>query len=475
MVTIMSNRLQPATPEAMQLLMEGAQAFARMEQTGIRIDESYLDRAIQETKDSIFQMEEEIRQTREYKLWQKHYGNNMNLRSRPQLGHVMFRLCGHKRNPHMKDKKTFRDFNNESAFKHLDLPFTNLHFEIEHLKNALKRNLMGIKNEVVDGRIHPFFDLHTAESYRSSSSNPNFHNMPVRIKNIAQIVRTSVIPDDGCELLEADYGSQEVRVACCYNKDPRLKSYILGGGDMHKDMALKLYLLTKKQLGDTDNDAAAKMIRYAAKNLFVFAQFYGSYYAQCAPMLWEGIARLNLQRSDGMSLYDHLKKKGIESLGACDPDQDVLEGTYEDVVKRTENWMWGEVFTVYDQWKRDWWALYQRQGGVNTLTGFRMEGVFDRNQILCDPIQGSAFHCLLWSFIRIQREFRRRRMKSKIILQIHDSLLINAWKSEIPDVVEIVRRVAVDEIAREWRWITVPLAVEFDRAENNWFQKRKMQ
>lgn len=379
--------LKPATNEAVQLLLRGAIAFAQMEATGIRIDESYLDKAILEVKDSIVQMEEELRQAREFKLWQKHYGNQTNLRSRPQLGHILFNLCGHKRNPHMRDKDSWKDKNNESAFEHLSLPFARLYFGLEKLKKALKTNLLGIKREVVNGYIHPFFDLHTAESYRSSSSSPNFHNMPVRIRNIAQIVRACVIPRSGCCLIEADYGSQEVRVACCYNKDPKLRDYITGGGDMHKDRALELYILTEGELGDISKDSG-KMVRYAAKNLFVFAEFYGSYFAQCAPMLWEGIARLGLKRSDGVSLYKHLRRKGIKSLGACDPTQDVEEGTYEAVVRNVERKMWGEVFTVYDQWKRDWWELYQAQGGVNTLTGFRMEGVFDRNQILCDPIQG---------------------------------------------------------------------------------------
>jgi DNA polymerase I-like protein with 3'-5' exonuclease and polymerase domains len=332
--------------------------------------------------------------------------------------------------------------------------------------------LHGIRAEVVGGFLHPFFDLHTAESYRSSSSKPNVHNFPVRNVEVSEIVRRAIIPRKGCEFLEVDYGQQEVRVSAGYNKDPALMSYIKGAGDMHYDRMLELYMLTPEEAG---NGKQYKMGRYCAKNMFTFPQFYGSVYSQCAPNLWEAIAKYNLTRADGVSLYQHLREKGITSLGTCSYEEEPREGTFEYHVRSVERRMWGEVFTVYDQWKRDWWILYQEQGGVNTLTGFRMEGYFRRNQILCDPIQGSAFHCLLWSSIHLDRELTRRKFATKLVNEIHDSMLLDGPESEREDVIELVRDIAVKKVAEHWDWINVPLEVEFELAPSNWFEKGKLE
>ena len=466
--------LVPATPQAMQLLMEGAVAMARIEQAGLRVDVPYLDKAIKDTKVEIANMEESIRNSKEYKAWMRHYGDKMKLNAPHQLGYIIFDVMGHKRNPFMvvRDRETgkVRPSNEVAAFEHLRLPFVNMLFDIKRLKNALVKNLQGIRNETIDGRLHPFFHLHTTESYRPSSSNPNLQNQPVRNEKISQMVRSAIIPSKDCDFIEADYGTQEVRVSYCYNKDSNLLHDILNG-DMHRDRAKDLYILTDEEMGP-NNQKPGKTIRYVAKNRFVFAEFYGSYYMQCAPDLWDAISLMDLKTTKGISLFYHLKSKGIKKLGACDPECfEPEKNSFEKHVKEVERKMWEESYPTYNEWKKKWWALYQRQGGVNTLTGFKQEGVFRRNQILCDPIQGSAFHCLLWSCIQIQKEFIRYKMKSKVVNQIHDSMLIDCYRKERKQVIEILRRVMVDDVAKHWKWIICPLSVEFEICERNWFQK----
>ena len=457
--------LRPATKEAYELLHKGAIAFSRIEEAGIRIDTDYLNRIIQVVKKQIHDLGERLRAASEWQIWVKLYGNKMTL-TNAQLGRVVFEGLGHKRNPQMYDHHKQHWRNDAQAFAHVDLSFVQDYFEQARLKKALSTNLYGIRREVVDGRLHPFFDLHTAESYRGSSSRPNLQNIPIRNKAIAEAIRRCMVPSPGCIFLEADYSGQEVRISCCYNKDPKLRNYICGGGDMHADMARKLYLL---------DEEPSKEARYCAKNMFVFPQFYGSYYAQCAPNLWEAIDRMHLTPTDGTSLYEHLHHKGLCRLGACDPEKETVAGTYEAHVRSVERYMWDEVFTVYRDWKVAWWDSYRRQGGVNTLTGFLMEGIFRRNQVLCDPLQGSAFHCMLWSIIQIQREFRRHKLKSRIVNTIHDSMLVDCVQSELADVVAIIRQVATVDIAKHWQWLTVPLVVEFDVAENNWHEKHKLE
>lgn len=469
--------LQPATEEAMWLLMKGSLAMARMEEVGLRVDEKYLAEIIRSSRERYSGLERELRSSPEYRVWTRKFGNKTSLGSPRQLGTVVFDCLGHKRNPLVVDRKDpNRQINGLPAFEHLDIPFVSKWFAWKTLEKAISTNLVGLQKEVVDGYVHPFQDLYTAESYRGSCSRPNLHSAPIRNKDISEMVRTAIIPFSvDYVFVESDYSAQEVRVNQCYSGDPKLRDYILGGGDMHRDMSLDLFLLSEEEAGPykAKSDPGA-MPRYVAKNQMVFPQFYGSVYVQCAPHLWDSIGRYNLRRADGVSLYKHLKERGITELGLCDYDQEPKEGTFEWVVARAERKMWDETFRVHNQWKKDRWAQYQRDGGVNTLTGFRMYGVFRRNQILADPTQGSAFHCLLWALIWIQNEMLRRKWKSRIVLQTHDSLLSCVHRSEIGDYVALVQEYAVRKVMKHWSWITVPLQVEYEIAEDNWFAKRSL-
>jgi DNA polymerase-1 len=453
----------PATKEALQLLMEGAVASSKMSANGIRIDVPYLDQKIKEVRQTIETLESELRQAPEYKCWQKMFGLKMKLQAPYQLGQVIFRGMGHKRNPFLQDS------NEEVAFEHLKLPFLKLHFQRLKLKKALTTNLYGIKRETVSGFCHPSFLLDTTVSNRLSCRNPNFQNVPGRNKVISEIVRSCVIPREGHEILNGDYSVQEVRVAYCYCKDQRLLHDILHG-DMHKDRALELFLLTPEEMGNP-KQGMGKKIRQEAKNKFTFAQFYGDYYGHCAPLLWDAITMEELTTAAGVPLHEHLKSKGIGTLGLCDPEQEPKKGTFEYHVQKVERKMWDEVYVEYTQWKKDWYNLYLAHGAISTLTGFRHEGVFSRNQILNFPVQGSAAHCLLWSHIQIQKEMTQRRMKSKIIFTIHDSLGVDAHKKEIDDVCEMMYRWSVVEIQKHWPWIIVPLSLEFGICPVNWYQE----
>lgn len=465
--------LKPATREAYKLLQDGTLAMIEIERAGIRIDSAYLDRSIKEVTKQVAEMESQIRDHKIIRTWQKHMGKDFKLGSRAQLGEVIFDILGNKRNPHLSEKS-----NNELAFKHLSrrIPFLapdGPYFGIAKLTKALNTNLIGLQREVVDGYVHPMFSLFLAESYRPSCQKPNFQNQPRRNKKIAEIVRKAVIPRKGRKLLSADYGQQEVRVAACYTKDPKLIEYVTGGGDQHYDAAKDIYLLTDEEIGSIDKGQPGADVRDIVKNKYVFRQNYGGTYIACVPDLWEMIEELDLRTAQGVSLYDHLRSKGIKRMGTCDREHDPRPGTFERHVRKAEQAYWDRL-KVYKQWREDFWALYQRQGGVNTLTGFCMHGLFQRNQIWCDPIQGSAFHCLLLAIILIQKELRKRKMKAKIIDQIHDSILGDVPDEEVDDFVEIVHRIMTKTVPKLWPWIIVPLKVDFEIGHENWYAMEKL-
>jgi len=311
------------------------------------------------------------------------------------------------------------------------------------------------------------FSLHTARTYRSSSESPNFQNFPVRDKEMSEIVRSLFIGSKNHILVENDFKGAEVVVSACYHKDPIFIEYITTPGkDMHKDMAAQIYMLKPEQV---DKDT-----RYGAKNRFVFPQFYGDFYVACARNLWEWIQKGKLKSPKGDSLYDHLKRKGITELGDCNPEEEPRDGTFEKHLKEVENDFWNRRFMAYGKWRKKWYRDYLDKGYFDMLTGFRVHGSFNRNSAVNYPVQGSAFHCLLWALIRVNRMLIKRKMKSMVVGQIHDSLIGDVAIDELKDYLEIVEEVVTVQLPKAYKWLTVPLEVEYEIApeKGNWFQKK---
>lgn len=310
----------------------------------------------------------------------------------------------------------------------------------------------------------------------NSCNDPNFQNMPIRDKEVSELVRGHIIPSMGNCLVENDFRGLEVFISAAYHQDPVFIKYIKGvnGEDMHKDMAIQIYKLEK--VWDKLDPKMAKDIRYGAKNRFVFPQFYGDYYVACAKNCWEWIRQGKLKGPDGESLYKHLKRQGIAELGKCDPEERPRPGTFEAHMKAIEDDFWGRRFRVYGQWRRDWYNQYLEKGHFDLLSGFRVFGSFKRNAVVNYPVQGSAFHCLLWSLIRVNRLLRKYKMKSMIVGQIHDSLVSDVRTGELRDFLEIVERVTTHDLRNAWQWITVPLEIEYEIAPEgaNWYQKREV-
>jgi DNA polymerase I-like protein with 3'-5' exonuclease and polymerase domains len=108
------------------------------------------------------------------------------------------------------------------------------------------------------------------------------------------------------------------------------------------------------------------------------------------------------------------------------------------------------------------------------LTGFRCAGVFKKNEAVNYPIQGAAFHCLLWALIELNDWLRARGMQSLIVGQIHDSMILDCTVSELYDVLARVQKIITKYLPRAWDWICVPLTVEIEGSEKNWFEKKPL-
>lgn len=458
--------LKPITKEAYRLFHDGSLAFAQMEANGLRIDVDYLTKTITRMEKKIVSLEEVMKQDQVYKSWKKEYGSKTNMGSDEQLAHIVYDVLGFECKQFTeKSKKRSVDKN---ALARIDHPFVQNRLKLEKDKHAVTTYLKGILKETVDGYLHPSFNLHTVRTFRSSSSDPNAQNMPIRDPEYGEMIRRCFIARNGHVFGEGDLKGIEVSISCCYHKDPNLIKYVKDPTtDMHRDTAMELFMLDKEQVNK-------RTTRDSAKNQFVFPEFYGSMYFQCAPAIWEAMETRNFCVGEsGISIREHLKSKGIKKLGDCDPKGTPKKGTFVYHVKEVQDSFWKRRFRVYSNWKEQRWQEYRRDGGFNYLTGFRSEGIFSRNDVSNHPVQGAAFHVDLLAIILLQRWLNKHKMKSLIVGEIHDSLLLDLHEKEMDDVLVKLLHIIEVEIPKKWQWVNVPLRAEIEVSPRggSWWSK----
>ena len=110
-------------------------------------------------------------------------------------------------------------------------------------------------------------------------------------------------------------------------------------------------------------------------------------------------------------------------------------------------------------------------------TGFTCRGILDYKTVSNYPIQGSAFHCLLWCFIQIVNELKKRNMKSKVIGQIHDSIIFDIYPPELQDVLKLVKKITTIDLPKHYDWIIVPMEVdaEISPVDGSWSDKEEIE
>jgi len=445
------------------LLHRGAVALAEVEANGIRIDVEYLDRVIADTGARISRLEEKLRECEEYRLQRRRYGQNTNLSSRDQLAAVLFEDMDFE--PHTLTA-TGKPRLDEVALERVGTKYAKGFLRLEKLTKLHSTYLLGIRREVEGEFLHAFFGLHLVRSYRGQSDSPNLQNIPIRDPIQGKVIRPAFIPRPGHVLVEIDYSSLEVMIACALSGDKKL-TYDAIEGDMHRDMAAECYML--------DQENVSKDVRFSAKGGFVFAQFYGDWYKACAENLWGDVERYGLTTMDGLSLHNHLAEQGIEGLGKSDPQVGPKPGTFEYHIKQVEDRFWNKRFVVYHARRRTWVEEYKRQGYIDIVTGFRCWGPMSKNQVVNYHIQGPAFHCLLWSLITLVEEIRHSRMGAKVVGHIHDAILADVPVAEVDDYLTLVYDITTRRLREHWEWITVPLNIEAELAETNWYEKRPVE
>jgi DNA polymerase-1 len=454
--------IKATTQDAYQLLHEGSLVMAEMEANGIRVDVDYIKRTQRKMDVRINNLTERLKKDEIYKTWKDMFGWKMKLGSRTQLANVLFDKMGLKSNR----QTATRAAADADALESLDVPFVNQYLHIEKLKKARSTYLANILFETVDGFIHPNFNLHLARTYRGTSDHPNFQNIPMRDALIKKLIRRSFIARPGHCLVDLDFKGSEVNAASWYHKDPVMLKYIATNpGKMHFDAAMQIYKLPAKLM--------TADIRYSAKNKFVFPEFYGDWWISCARNLWNAIDKMNLKTANDIPLKKWLAKKGIKSLGTGDP-KNIGPKSFEAHLKNVEYDFWHNRFAVYQEWKEEWWEKYQERGWFQMLSGFRVSGYLNRKEVINYPVQGTAFHALLWCLIRISYLLKKYKMKTKLIGQIHDDAVSDVPEKELSNYIEIALDVITVQLKKHWPWIITPMQVEIETTpiDGSWYEKK---
>jgi uracil-DNA glycosylase family 4 len=474
---------------AYELFHDGTLTMAEAEQNGMRIDSSYVQSQYKHiTERRIPAMKTALDAHEVVKKWKERRGAKFNMGSDEQLGDVLVNVLGITlpETPGSSEKKR-RYSTSAQSLEDIedDVPFVKDIADVERLKKVASTNLIGYMREAPDGWLHPFFNLggdadgnHVVTSYRSSSSNINFQNQPIRHDELRRITRRAFIPRPGMQRLSADFKGIEVATSCCVHHDPNMVAYQTDKTtNMHRDMAMQLMML--------DADEWTKDCRDIAKNKFVFPEFYGSYWLQTAADVWQQLRRRQVVTKAGMLVTDHLANKDIEQFrcahcAAVEARRKKHRHDYaccfENHVRLVEDDFWNKRFAGYTQWKKDHMKEYERKGYFYLLTGFRIAGVLRRNQVLNLPIQGPAFHCLLYTLNRVRDVAQREHWQSLLVGQIHDSGEFDVVPEERDHVIETINRIVATELREAFSWVIVPMEVEYSctPTDKSWYESKEI-
>jgi uracil-DNA glycosylase family 4 len=440
-----------------KLFLDGSIVLSEL--APIRFDYEKYEEHMKNINTEVNDLHEKIMSSKEIKKWDGKEVINYN--SDKQLRELLFKKCGWDSENKTKtglesvDKITLKEFNRK---------FTNNILKRRKLVKIRDTYLAQFAREaVILGEyyyIYPFFDLTIPTTYRSSSYNPNFQNVPKRDKLSQSICRSTMIPSPGNRFLELDFKGMEVSTSCCYHHDPVMIDYVENPkNDMHRDVCMELFLRTL--------DTYTKDERHIGKNGFVFPSFYGStcrIHTDEDKKLGTGEITRNIWDMLIENTKDHLAKNGISNIYY-----------FQEHIEKIEDYFWKVRFKEYQNWKWENWRNYKKKGYIELKTGFRCNSIMGFNDVNNYPIQGAAFHILLNCLIKLHYYFKENDIKSKIVGQIHDSIIIDLVPEEMNHVIGVMKRI-IEQVRKEWDWIIVPLVIEAEITEidGSWDQKKEI-
>ncbi|WP_100628782.1 DNA polymerase I [Algoriphagus formosus] len=389
-----------------------------MEFEGVRIDTD----SLAELSKSLETESQEI-EKRVYEL----AGVKFNLASPKQLGDVLFEKL--KLDPKAKKTKTGQYATGEEILSKLagehEIARAILDYrQMVKLKSTYVDALPTMINEKT-GRIHTTYNQFVAATGRLSSINPNLQNIPIRTDRGREIRKAFVPRDENHVLLAADYSQIELRIMAAFSKDESMIEAFKNGRDIHATTAAKIF---QAPLEEVTSD-----MRRKAKT----ANF-GIIYGISAFGLSQ---RLSIPRGEAKEIIDAYFKE-FPAVKAY------MDGVIEKA--RTDEF----VETILGR------RRYLRDINSRNQT---MRGFAERNAINA-PIQGSAADLIKVAMIRVHDWMKKEKLKSKMILQVHDELVFDAHRDEV----ELLKK-EVPKLMSEAIDLPVPIEVEVGLG-NDWLE-----
>ncbi|WP_295958623.1 DNA polymerase I [uncultured Alistipes sp.] len=367
--------------------------LADIEMAGVRIDSEALAEYSVELSRKLAGLEAAIRE--------EAGEASLNINSARQLGEVLFGKMRIAEKPKMTKTKQFctdEDYLQSFAHKHR---IVDLILEYRGVKKLLSTYVEALPQLVnrTTGRIHTSFNQAVTATGRLSSTNPNLQNIPVREQMGRRIRRAFIPSDDDHLLLSADYSQVELRLMAHLSGDESLIAAFAHGEDIHAATAARLF---NKPLGEVTSEE-----RRRAKT----ANF-GIIYGISAFGLSQ---RLEIPRKEAKDIID----------GYFESYPKVKEYMDNVVVKAKEE---GFVSTIFG-----------RRRYLNDISSHNAiaRGLAERNAVNA-PIQGSAADIMKIAMINVHRRFAAEGIRSRVILQVHDELVVDMLRSEQERVAAIV-------------------------------------
>jgi DNA polymerase I len=351
-------------------------------------------------------------------------GAKFNISSPRQLGEILFDKLNIVENPRQtrtKQYSTGEEILAKLVHKH---PIIDKILEYRSL-TKLKSTYVDVLPTLVnprDGRIHTSYNQAVAATGRLSSNNPNLQNIPIRTEKGREIRKAFVPRNDHYILLSADYSQIELRIIAHISGDEAMIDDFRSGHDIHTATASKVYGVTM--------ESVTREMRRNAKTVN-----FGIIYGISAFGLSE---RLNIARKEAADIIRQyfIKYPGIKNY---------MDGTIASARKN------GYVETMMKR------RRYIRDITSNNAT---LRGFAERNAINA-PIQGSAADMIKIAMINIFNEFEKRKLKSKMILQVHDELVFDVHTPEVDEVKIII----ADKMQNAIK-LDVPVMIEMNTGRN---------
>ena len=325
-------------------------------------------------------------------------GESFNINSPKQLGVILFekmQLPGGKKTK--TGYSTAADVLEKLAPEHPIVASILEYRTLAKLKSTYADGLAGFIGP--DGRIHSTFNQTITATGRISSTEPNLQNIPVRME-LGRLIRKVFVPKPGCVFVDADYSQIELRVLAHLSRDERLIQAYRDAEDIHR--------ITASQVFHIPFDEVTPLQRRNAK-----AVNFGIVYGISSFGLSQDLSISRKEASEYIEKYFETYP-GIKSF---------LDGLVENAKKN------GYVTTLYGR----------RRPMPELKSSNFMQRSFGERVAMNAPIQGTAADIIKIAMIHVSERLKKEQLKSRLILQVHDELLIEAEESELEQVKTILR------------------------------------